>query len=327
MTHPDYYDKFKCIADKCVHNCCRGGWEIEIDDEALDRFSKLPGEFGDKVRASISPENIFIHKHGECPLLSPEGKCEMVLNGAELCVICDEYPRFTEFFGDYAERGISLSCEASADIILHKKDKSEIIFDTAADCDEPIFVLLKKARDDIFAILQDRDADIFKRMRLALDYGRHLQDRINENNFKSFEYTPSDTFSNHRSLSEIIPVFKELSILNKEWAAMLEKLEADEQSRLRHTLDPIIGEQLAVYFVYRYLLKAAFDCDAFAKLKFSFLSVMMIAALANSFGNIEECARLYSVEIEHSEENIDIIYDEFLFNDAFYHNNFINIIS
>ena len=31
---PSYYKKFKCIADKCHHNCCIG-WEIDIDDEAL----------------------------------------------------------------------------------------------------------------------------------------------------------------------------------------------------------------------------------------------------------------------------------------------------
>lgn len=326
MVRPDYYDKFHCIADKCRHNCCRGGWEIEIDNEALERFSKLEGAFGDKVRASISADNTFIHKNGECPLLSSNGKCEMVLNNAQLCVICDEYPRFTEFFDDYAERGISLSCEAAADIILNVKDKVKIIYDIDGSCTEPIFILLKKAREDIFTILQDRSKDIFARLRLALDYGMHLQDRINENEYAPFEYAPKDNFTGHNSLCGVIPLFKDLNILNSEWSNMLKKLESDEMHRKNHTLDPIIGEQLAVYFVYRYFLKASFDFDALAKLKFAFLSVMMIAALENSFGDINECSRLYSIEIEHSEENIDMIYDEFLFNEEFSYYKLINML-
>ena len=34
---PNYYNQFKCIAEKCHHNCCIG-WEIDIDDHACDRL-------------------------------------------------------------------------------------------------------------------------------------------------------------------------------------------------------------------------------------------------------------------------------------------------
>lgn len=327
MTHPDYYDKFKCIAGSCKHNCCRGGWDIEIDDGALERFDAIPGEFGEKVRASISPENVFIRKNGECPLLAPDGTCEMVNNGAKLCIVCDEYPRFTEFFDDYAERGISISCEAAADIILSKRDRTELVFDSLSGCDDPLFRLLVSARSDILDILRDRSKDIFTRMRLALDHGKQLQERINENDYTAFSCTAADTFARHRSLSGILPLFKDLSILDPEWLKLLGKLEERELSAQPHTSDPIETEQLAVYFVYRYMLKAAFDCDVLSKLKFAFLSVIMITALENALGNIRECARLYSIEIEHSEENIEMINDEFLFNDEFSYENIIDMLS
>ena len=29
---PSYYKNFRCIADKCPDNCCRG-WEIDIDED------------------------------------------------------------------------------------------------------------------------------------------------------------------------------------------------------------------------------------------------------------------------------------------------------
>ena len=36
---PDYYDKFKCIAGECKDTCC-AGWEIMIDDKALEKYRK-----------------------------------------------------------------------------------------------------------------------------------------------------------------------------------------------------------------------------------------------------------------------------------------------
>ena len=97
MIVPDYYERFRCIGGECRHNCCRGGWDIEVDDEALDRFKRIEGEFGERVRAAVNDEKVFIRKNGQCPLLNSNGLCEMVLHGEELCIICDEFPRFTEF--------------------------------------------------------------------------------------------------------------------------------------------------------------------------------------------------------------------------------------
>ena len=69
-----------------------------------------------------------------------------------------------------------------------------------------------------------------------------------------------------------------------------------------------------------------FDCDALSKTKFMAISVMSIISLALVVGDIKESARLYSIEIEHSEENIDLIYDEFLFNEDFTTDNIIKMI-
>lgn len=318
MVRPDYYDSFKCIGGKCKRNCCKGGWQIEIDDYALKRFSQIDGEFGEKVRNSIDEENCFKHINGSCPLLSSDGWCEMVKNGHELCTICDEYPRFTEFWEDYSERGISVSCEAAADIILDNRNKVKLINDIDGECTHPIFTMLIKARNDIFNILQNRDYDIFKRIRLALDYGLKLQEQINNDDYSEFSYEPHNTDCAHTNLNDIVIVLKEdLEILTDEWREKLEALEKHERTSPLHTLDDTVGEQLAVYFVFRYFMKGAFDCDPLSKLKLMAISVMIIAALENVFGNIKECASLYSIEIEHDEENLDYIYDEFLFNSAF----------
>ena len=40
---PNYYDKFKCIADKCRHSCCIG-WEIDIDDDTMELYNSIGDE-------------------------------------------------------------------------------------------------------------------------------------------------------------------------------------------------------------------------------------------------------------------------------------------
>ncbi|MBR4880639.1 MAG: hypothetical protein IKU19_01825, partial [Clostridia bacterium] len=52
-VYPDYYKNFTCIADRCRHSCCIG-WEIDIDSETYEKYKKIPGEFGDRLRSGIS---------------------------------------------------------------------------------------------------------------------------------------------------------------------------------------------------------------------------------------------------------------------------------
>ena len=37
---PDYYNKFKCIADKCSITCCQE-WKIAVDDATNRKWKKL----------------------------------------------------------------------------------------------------------------------------------------------------------------------------------------------------------------------------------------------------------------------------------------------
>ncbi len=316
MITPDYYEKFHCIGSECKNNCCMGGWDIEIDEDAKSRFDKITGEFGERVRSSIDSENVFIRKNGRCPLLADNGLCEMVLNGCQLCIVCDEYPRFTEFYGDYTERGISLSCEAAARIILGNESKVMLVGDLG-ECDEEIFGFLYKARRSIFELLQDRNTDISKRIRLVLDYGEKLQDKINNNDYSDFLYTPVDRLSESIGINPIFGFLAELDCLSEDWLEILANHSAYKVE------NEIQIEQLAVYFVYKYFLKAVFDCDALSKLKLMAISVTAIAALPD---DVFENARMYSIEVEHNEENIEMIYDEFLFNDSLSTENIINMI-
>ena len=52
-TYPHYYRKFQCIASECEDTCC-AGWEIMIDDKALEKYKKAKGPVGNRLKNSIT---------------------------------------------------------------------------------------------------------------------------------------------------------------------------------------------------------------------------------------------------------------------------------
>lgn len=319
MITPDYYDRFQCIAGACKHSCCVGAWDIEVDEDTMEHYRALDGVIGTKVKNAINSDNVFIRTDGRCPMFTSDGLCELVKCGAGLCVTCDEYPRFTRDYDDYVERGIALSCEAATDIILNNKDKVRLAGDTG-ECENELFSLLYYARGEIFKILQNRKTDILKRIRLVLDYGIELREHINGNDYEVFLYTPKDTDGEKCSVTPYLDFVDTLPVTNEYWHDMI------KNAIYPQNIDETVAEQIAVYFVYRYFLQAVFDCDPLAKLKFMALSVMSILYIGEGAGDVLDAARMYSVEIEHNEDGIDEIYDEFMFNEELSVENIINMI-
>ncbi|ELC8442493.1 flagellin lysine-N-methylase [Clostridium perfringens] len=80
-------------------------------------------------------------------------------------------------------------------------------------------------------------------------------------------------------------------------------------------------KNILVYFIFRYFMKAIFDYDMSAKIKLAIISTLMIKELAvvrfiennNSFTeeDMVEVSRMYSKDIEHSDENIEDLQEIF----------------
>ena len=122
VLKPGYYDDFQCLMGKCPLTCCKG-WKIEIDEETLDYYRRLPGSFGKQVRKAIDwPEERFSLRNGCCSLMTEEGLCEIHSHLGEeaLCDTCRDYPRHMEVFPYYRELSLSLSCPEAAVQILEK---------------------------------------------------------------------------------------------------------------------------------------------------------------------------------------------------------------
>ena len=85
-------------------------------------------------------------------------------------------------------------------------------------------------------------------------------------------------------------------------------------------------ENILVYFIFRYFMKAVFDYDILAKIKTALVSYMIIRELAvvryienNEFTDEDmvDIAHTYSKDIEHLEENIEALAELFETNDVF----------
>lgn len=305
--YPEYYKNFKCTADKCQHNCCIG-WEIDIDPDTYTRYRGICGEFGKKLNENISQdggEPHFILTDGErCPFLNSNNLCNIYINLGEeaLCEICDMHPRYRNFFDSFEEVGLGLSCEAAAELILKYPHKVRFLSQSDEEAepsgDENDFLSL---RSRIIELLQDRSLSIDDRIELLFEnFGIDLPDM---------------------TLTEWAEVYLRLERLDPKWTDILNSLKGKDFMPC-HAADGEVAlalEQLLVYFIFRHLSEGFYDGLLYERAAFAVLSTRMICAVCTycispvkglTLDGLIEAARLYSLEIEYSDENTDALLEK-----------------
>ena len=296
---PNFYHKFKCIAGECRHNCCIG-WEIDIDAETMQLYQEMKTPLGERILSNVEGEPPhFVLAEGErCPLLNAEGLCDIICACGEdaLCEICSLHPRFRNFYSDFAETGLGLCCEEAARIILAECEPFSVVMpeDVVLSEEEELFFA---RRDAIFSVLQDREKTMKARFSvLAEGFG----------------------FSFSFSLSELLPVYLGLERLDESWTDMLCDLDGYEFSGsvFESEAFSLSFEQLSVYFIFRHLTDAMWDGDYSDRVRFALLSCFIIGALWSyqkekrgelSLSDMAEIVRMYSAEVEYSEENVETL--------------------
>lgn len=285
LIAPVYYNKFHCIADKCRHSCCVG-WEIDIDGDTYDFYKKHNGALKERFEKSISREGVphFILDNMErCPFLNGNNLCDIYTELGEdaLCRICTDHPRFRNFYSNQTEIGLGLCCEEACRIILSENDFSLMIIDDdgkASEMTEDEKYLLE-IRDNVFSVIGNADLSVYERFERVL---RGFGIRVELNNtslkalFSSLEYMEND-----------------ISLLITDSCNVSDKY----------------LERLAFYFIFRHLSDSLDDGLLAVRVVFAYACVMAVTAMCESddFEEICENARIFSSEIEYSEENVDEI--------------------
>lgn len=292
---PDYYCEFRCIADKCRHSCCIG-WEIDIDPDTRAKYRRVAGAFGTRLNDCIEDGEVSCFRLGadeRCPMLNENGLCDLITELGEdmLCQICADHPRYRSFFTSRTEIGLGMCCEEAARIILTRNTPVQLVtleddgVDEALIDDEADLLAL---REKLTALLQDDTHPLEARLDALL---------------AAVDFTIPE--------KDWAEVYRGLERLDPAWDSCLDALDFSlaAPTQLQAAL-----RNFAVYMLYRHLPGALEDDDIPGRVAFCVLSTRILAALcARKDGcTIADCiefARMYSAEIEYSEDNICALLD------------------
>lgn len=296
---PNYYKSFKCIADKCKHNCCIG-WEIDIDEDTYEYYQSIGGRFGQRLKKDIilNDDCACFRLGGKerCAFLNKNNLCDIILKLGEdaLCQICSDHPRFRNYYDNAVEIGLGLCCEEAGRLILSQNEKFKLVIldeDLDDNCEDEFL----KLKESIFVELQDENHSLKEKVSALL----------NKNNIEI----------NKKDFNEWVDFFILLERLDDNWTNLLHDLKVTnfDNAFLATDFDKIF-EKLLLYFIYRHL-----DEMNESKIKFAVFSVFFISQICRyhvvKYGNLQfkdivEYARMYSSEIEYSDENIEKIIEK-----------------
>jgi len=305
---PSYYQSFACLMGACRHSCCVG-WEIDIDEESLARYMSIGGKTGESLKKHIDRTGevacFRLTEDERCPFLNRDGLCDLIIAEGEdiLCQICADHPRFRNFFSDRTEIGLGLCCEAAGRLILtHTDPVQPVVIDEDGFPDEADEAeqALTALRDRLTVIMQNRAQTVSERVSLMLDTAGIA---LPETDYVHWA-----------------DVLLSLERLDSAWTDRLAELK-----RLPCTMDApaspeweIAFEQLMVYLLFRHLPAALIDGDIAGRIAYSALMWRILRRLCAvhmalhggvTIDDLIELCRLYSSEIEYSDENITAILD------------------
>ena len=290
---PGYYSAFKCLAEKCRNSCCIG-WEIDVDEEALEKYKALP-HIMSTVDMSDTP-HFRLCESDRCPHLDELGLCKIIREYGEdyLSHICREHPRFYNFTARGKEIGLGLSCEEAARIVLSSDDYYPLleIAETKEDISEeaPDNTALT---DEIFSVLSDRSIaypdrllEIYKRAGVS-------------------QSVLSDDY-----IGEVLLSLEFIDESHKCWFSLYSSDVFDNGGY------ELVLERFLAYLIYRHVSDAEGELQLRSSFAFAFVAERLLASilrssLIESSKSIEDIASLISTELEYSEENTDTVKLEF----------------
>lgn len=315
---PDYYGDFRCLAGACPHTCCEK-WEVVIDEDTACRYFNVSGPLGDKLRAALRTDEegdfCFSLDGGRCPFLDGENLCEIhrALGEEATSVTCREHPRFIEDYGPFREVTLSASCPAANALLLGSDAPLTFLERAAADPGEDgdawlEYLLPLRAR--LLALLEDRSFPLRRRLADFLSLAAEAQALLDG---EREEGIPALSESWRPSGGGSPAGGRLLFPAALRFLGTLERLDADWPALLRQaeTVCPVpqpepLLERIAVYFAFRYLLKAVNDGDLLSRAQLCAFAVLAVERLAAVCG-LAEALRRFSCEIEHSSENLDAL--------------------
>ena len=219
------------------------------------------------------------------------------------------------------------------------------------DFDLLLFDRLEEARELIFTVIQNRSLDLTKRMGILLRFSFEIQEALDRGELFELELEEcledilkreeKGSFkARFRNMKAMADDLKKLEVLLEDWGKELENLQAqlydrDEENyaMIRKSFGEILhksgreqdwdiwGEQILVFFVYTYFCGAVYDDMIYTKAVLSVFSLLWIREILlerwyirGEDPKLETVCRAaweYAREIEHSDENLNLLEEIF----------------
>ena len=305
---PSYFKKFHCIADKCPDTCC-AGWEVNLDPESAEYYRTIGGDIGEKLRCHLNKDedgdDMFTLCGDRCPFLSSNNLCELILNLGEEAIsrTCTLFPRFYDNFGSFREMGLGFGCPEAAEIMLNNNEPFNLVEysetnEKAEEIDEELLSILLSLRERIFSIL-DGEGTFKEKISEILTLSENIQDSI-----APFEIVPTGA-----DFSRCVEVLSEMEYINEDRKNTLLSLTDDGFDRTVYEKYSDDFIKLMKYYVFRYLLKAVYDCEILTKVRYGVFACAVIGRLYAQ--GIDRVKAMYgfSKEVEYSDINLQILDD------------------
>lgn len=127
----NYYDTFKCIADKCTLTCCQE-WRIAVDEETKKRWvghqikdteNNTKISLCDCLEEEEAGSIIKLNQDKKCPFLNQDKLCKLVigLGDAFLSQTCQTFPRQKNEFEGRIEHSLASCCPVVVDLMRQEK--------------------------------------------------------------------------------------------------------------------------------------------------------------------------------------------------------------
>ena len=346
MIHrfPEYYKDFVCSADKCRDNCCRGKWDIEIDDD-------IP---------------VFKVSKGGCTWLDDKGLCGLYGSFGEeyQSFICRQFPRFSEYFGDVKESGLGLACEEAARLLFTCDNDAGLVSEETeeedyreSDFDCELAEIIFRMREILINISLIPDLNNESLVSVINECCEKFQDILDDyaegdrsilSRLENYEDSFSWESINERIISpdtllkeadRAFEFFCELPDIRRGFDQVIESIAGKlEDESLRGKVGKLTEEfdmylykngryddykRFMRYTLYRYFAKAVYDRDVALKGKmlvsfFSFLKLYDITRWLNNKKSFKlkdriSTVRIFSGEVEYSEDNMQQLFEDLLF--------------
>ena len=305
---PDYFDGFFCLAGTCPHSCCIG-WEVVLDEDTVRRYQQLPGSLGERLRdaMTLDGEDVCFPLDGHrCPFLNQENLCDIhcALGPEATSVTCREHPRFIEDYGPFQEITLSAACPKANELLLGSRDPltfSERQDNQPTEDGDEWLDWLVPLRDRLLDLLRDRSRPLKARLRDFLLVAGEAQQLLDSENMaelaafctESWAISTETDAGSDSWEAAACRCLQDLEILEPDWLALLKQWEQAPELPSFAPQDPEKLERIAVYFAFRYLLKAVNDGDLLGRAQFCALGVLVTDRLSRFVG-LPEALRLFS---------------------------------